>query len=82
MENSRSPGGASPHEVDNDSVTTESQKRLKHGRWTVAVRQHITIALFRHVQFVNRDEDIEFGSGIQKIVCKECDIPSLEQHEH
>jgi hypothetical protein len=34
------------------------------------------------VQFVNRERDIQFGSGIQKIVCKECNIPTTEQQEY
>ena len=82
MEESSSTPGHLPHAVDNDSVTSsESQKRLKFGRWTVAVRQYVTTTLFRYVQFVNRDGDIEHGSSIQKIVCKECNIPPLDQIE-
>jgi hypothetical protein len=48
----------------------------------MAVRNYVSTDLFRYVQFVNCDRDIEFGSGIQKIVCKACNIPSGEQLEY
>lgn len=46
------------------------------------MRLYVAGDLFRYVQFINRDRDIEFGSNIQKIVCKECNIPELEQREY
>jgi hypothetical protein len=72
----------SPNEVDNESVITVDRTKRLHQRWTVAVRQYAGTSLFRYVQFVNRDRDIEFGSSIQKIVCKECNIPTGDQQEY
>lgn len=39
-------------------------------------------SLFKYVQFVNRDQDIEWGSTIQKVVCKQCNIPGGDQQEY
>jgi hypothetical protein len=72
--------GNAPNTVDNDSLDT--QKKLTHGRWTITVRNYVSSDLFRYVQFVNCDRDIEFGSGIQKIVCKQCSIPPGDQLEY
>ena len=60
---------------DSESVNTAQQWKLTHRKWTLAVRNYVSTDLFRYVQFVNRDKDIEFGSGIQKIVCNACNIP-------
>jgi hypothetical protein len=71
-----------PHPVDNDSVNTDDQKKIIHKRWTQAVRQYVGGSLFRFVQFVNRDTDIDFGSSIQKAVCTQCNIPTGDQQEY
>jgi hypothetical protein len=71
-----------PHQVDNDSVNTEEEKKRWHQRWTGAVRLYVGGSLFRYVQFVNRDTDIEFGSNIQKVVCTRCNIPTGDQQEY
>jgi hypothetical protein len=67
---------------DSDSMDTTAQKRLTHQKWNMAVRSYVCTSLFRYVQFVNRDRDIEWGSAIQKIVCKACNIPTAEQIEY
>ena len=72
---------ADSHDADAISATSNSQKKLKFGRWRLAVRQCVTATLFRCVQFINRDEDIEHGSSIQTCVCRECNILPLEQIE-
>ena len=73
-------GEMTPNTVnDRDSVNTNQQRKLTQWKWTIAVRSYVSTDLFRYVQFVNRDEDIEFGSGIQKAVCKACNIPENEQ---
>jgi hypothetical protein len=50
-------------------------------RWSHAVQDYVSVDLFRYVQFINREEDVMFGSGIQKIVCKACRIPGNDQLE-
>jgi hypothetical protein len=68
--------------ADDEGLNDQTRKRQLHLRWTVAVRLYVAGDLFRYVQFINRDRDIEFGSNIQKIVCKECNIAELEQMEY
>ncbi len=70
------------NQVDDDSVEASEQRKLTHRKWTMAVRNYVSTDLFKYVQFVNRDRDIEFGSGIQKVVCKACHIPVTEQQEY
>jgi hypothetical protein len=70
------------HQVDDDSVAASEQKRLTHRKWTMAVRNYVSTDLFKYVQFINRDSDIAYGSGIQKIVCKACNIPETEDLEY
>jgi hypothetical protein len=65
--------------VDTVSVHSEELKIMHHLRWTMAVRQHVFVDLFKHVQFVNRDEDMQRGSGMQRVVCKTCNIPADER---
>jgi hypothetical protein len=72
----------SPHAVDSDSEENNIRQKEKHLRWTVAVRQYVANSLFRYVQFVNRSRDIDYGSNIQKVVCKQCNIPTDEQQEY
>ena len=67
---------------DINSVNSSEQEKLTHCKWTMAVRNYVSTDLFRYVQFVNRDRDIEFGSGIQKIVCKACNIPVAFQMKY
>jgi hypothetical protein len=66
--------------VDTDSVENEI-KESKYGRWSHAVQDYVSVDLFRYVQFINREEEIMFGSGIQKVVCKACRIPERDQLE-
>jgi hypothetical protein len=66
--------------VDNDSVQTEL-KESRYGRWNHAVQEYVSVDLFRYVQFINREEEIMFGSDIQKVVCKACRIPQQDQLE-
>ena len=70
------------NQVDDDSVEASEQRKLTHWKWTMAVRNYVSTDLFKYVQFVNRDRDIQFGSGIQKVVCKACNIQGAEQQEY
>ena len=70
-------------EDDHESVSlTVEQTKMKHMRWTVAVRLYVAKDLFKYVQFVNRDIDIDYGSSIQKVVSAECNIPQGGQMEY
>jgi hypothetical protein len=64
--------------VDTDSVDTEN-KESRYVRWRHAVHKYVLVDLFRYVEFINREEDVMFGSGIQKIVFKACRIPGNDQ---
>jgi hypothetical protein len=66
--------------VDTDSIDMEI-KETRYLRWSHAVHDYVAGDLFRYVQFINREEDVMFGSGIQKVVCKKCHIPVNEQLE-
>jgi hypothetical protein len=66
--------------VDTDSVENEN-KESRYVRWSHAVQDYVSVDLFRYVQFINREEDVMFGSGIQKIVCKACRIPENDRLE-
>jgi hypothetical protein len=61
-------GGLVAAVVDTDSFKTEI-KELKYRRWSRAVHDYVSVDLFRYVHFINREEDVMFGSGIQKVVC-------------
>jgi hypothetical protein len=65
-----------PNTVDTVSVHSEELKSMHHLRWMMAVRQCVSVDLFKHVQFVNRDEDTQRGSGMQRVVCKTRNIPA------
>ena len=67
---------------DSESVSNSQQDKLTHRKWTMSVRNYVSTDLFRYVQFINRDGDIEIGSGIQKIVCKACNIPVQDQMKY
>jgi hypothetical protein len=69
-------------ELPHDSMAGAEQRKDTHQKWNMAVRSYVSTSLFRYVQFVNRDRDIEWGSPIQKIVCKACNIPRAEQTEY
>jgi hypothetical protein len=69
-------------EQQGDSTESAAQRKKTHQKWNMAVRSYVSASLFRYVQFVNRDRDIEYGSPIQKIVCKACNIPLAEQIEY
>jgi hypothetical protein len=71
-------GGPAAAVVDNDSVDNEI-KESRYGRWGHAVHDYVAVYLFRYVQFINQDEDIMLGSGIQKVVCKACHILEEDQ---
>lgn len=72
-------GGTAAMSVVNSTVASE-MKESRHARWGQAVHDWCAAAeLFRHVQFINREEVVMRGSGIQKIVCEECHIPENEQ---
>jgi hypothetical protein len=74
-----SEAGLSAAVVDTDSVDTEN-KESRYERWSHAVQDYASpVDLFRYVQFINREEDAMFGSGIQKVVCKACCIPGSDQ---
>ena len=56
-----------------DNEYRDSQRR--HARWGIAVQDYVGGDLFRYVQFRNNDEDVMYGSSIQKVVCKACGVP-------
>jgi hypothetical protein len=65
-------------EADAVSIKTET-KELRYERWSHAVHDFVSVDLFRYVQFINREEEVMFGSDIQKVVCKACRIPRNDQ---
>ncbi len=73
-------GAAAAAVVNTDSIENEN-KESRYVRWSHAVKDYVLVDLFRYVQFINREEDVMFGSGIQKIVCKACCIPGNDQLE-
>lgn len=66
--------------VDADSIGSEN-KEARYRRWGHTVQDYVAVDLFRYVQFITKEEDIIFGSGIQKVVCKACRIPEEERLE-
>jgi hypothetical protein len=70
--------GPSAAEADTVSIETET-KDLRYERWSHAVHDYVTVDIFRYVQFINREEEVMFGSDIQKVVCKACRIPRNNQ---
>ena len=56
-------------------------KELRHARWGIAVQDYVGADLFRYVQFINTDEDVMYGSSIQKVVCKACGVPEDDSLE-
>jgi hypothetical protein len=66
--------------VDADSTGSEI-KEARNMRWGNTVEDYVAVDLFRYVQFINKEEDIIFGSGIPKVVCRACRIPEEEQLE-
>jgi hypothetical protein len=73
-------GGPSVAEADTASSDT-GIKDLRYERWSHAVHDYVSADLFRYVQFINREEEVMFGSDIQKVVCKACCIPGNDQLE-
>jgi hypothetical protein len=72
-------GEPSAAEADTVSIETET-KDLRYERWSHAVHDdYATVDLFRYVQFISREEEVMFGSDIQKVVCKACRIPRNNQ---
>ena len=72
--------GPSATEADTVSVETDT-KGQRYERWSHAVHDYVSVDLFRYVQFINREEEVMFGSDIQKVVCKACRIPRNDQLE-
>jgi hypothetical protein len=72
-------GGSTADVSVGDSTIASEMKESRHARWGQAVHDYVAAKLFRYVQFINREEVVMYGSGIQKIVCKECCIPVNEQ---
>ena len=62
-----------------DMTIASEMKESRYARWGQTVQAYVATKLFRYVQFINREEEVMYGSGIQKIVCKECSIPENEQ---
>jgi hypothetical protein len=71
-------GGPSAADADTVSIETET-KDLRYERWSHAVHDYVTVDIFRYVQFINREEEVMFGSDTQKVVCKACRIPRNNQ---
>jgi ethanolamine utilization protein EutP (predicted NTPase) len=66
--------------ADAVSIDTES-RNLRYDRWNHAVHDYVSVDLFRYVQFINREEEVMYGSDIQKVVCKACRIPENDRIE-
>lgn len=66
---------------EDDATLVSEMKESRHERWGQVVHDYVAATLFRYVQFINREEVVMYGSGIQKIVCKACQIPVDEQLE-
>ena len=64
-----------------DVTVVNEVKEARHVRWGHLVHDYVSSTLFRYVQFINREEVVMYGSGIQKVVCKACRIPENEQLE-
>ena len=45
------------------------------------MHDYVSVDLFRYVQFINREEEVMYGSDIQKVVCKACQIPEDDRLE-
>jgi hypothetical protein len=45
------------------------------GRWAVGAAHYINYELYKYIQFVNRDEDIQYGSSLQTLICEHLEIP-------
>ena len=74
--------GSSDPAVTVDESTMETElKEARYVRWGFAVHDYAANTLFKYVQFINREEEIMFGSNIQKVVCKQCRIPENSQLE-
>ena len=79
--------GDSDEETNNNTVGTPAETELlehnrlelRYKRWAHAVHDYVASDLFKYVQFINRDEDVMFGSDIQKVVCKTCGVPPGDQ---
>jgi hypothetical protein len=56
------------------SVTSKSMDR-----WGQSVSQYVYMELYRYIQFVNRDADIQYGSMIQQCVCQHLDIHQTDK---
>jgi hypothetical protein len=75
-------GSAGPEMRTVDEHTMEIEmKEARCVRWGHAVHACAANTLFKHVQFVNREDVTMFGSDIQVVVCKECRIPENDQLE-
>jgi hypothetical protein len=75
-------GSAGPEMRTVDEHTMEIEmKEARCVRWGHAVHACAANTLFKHVQFVNREDVMMFGSDIQVVVCKECRIPENDQLE-
>jgi hypothetical protein len=70
--------GPSTAEADSVSIETETND-LRYERWSHPVHDYVSLDLFRYVQFINREEEVMFGSDIQKVVCKACCVPQNDQ---
>jgi hypothetical protein len=49
------------------------------GRWAVGAVHYINFELYKYIQFVNRDEDIQYGSSLQVLVCGHLEIPEVDK---
>ena len=57
------------------------ETQLRHARWGIAVQDYVGTDLFKYVQFINTDEDVMYGSSIQKVVCKAVGVPEDDSLE-
>ena len=68
---SNRPAAAAPKQV---SPMSAVDYRTKQENWARSTKEFVQKTLFPYIIFTNKDDKIRFGSDIQKIVCKSCDV--------
>ena len=48
-------------------------------KWELCTMECINKEVYKYVQFINKDEDVEFGSKLQVIICNRIHVPSEYQ---
>jgi hypothetical protein len=64
-----------PNDKKEERVLQEKHE-MDEQRWCGVVTHYVSWDLFKYVQFVNRDKDIEMGSVIQKLCARTVIFPN------